>query len=323
MSTYRKKSGIGVYVKRNEMLLSFLQSHADYFELPSNKEKLLSYIFCGEIAICAIPFGIDNLHATQTKILLEEYFFSNNTIEIIRNHKYLLQTNMLVIYTRIKKFVSRGGNKLQGAIHKASYTVKDKIWIDCGSSTGGFTDCLLQEGACHVYAVDVGYNQFNFLLKANKNITLMEQTNVLSLKEHDFLYGKPHAAVVDVSFRSLLDFLSYILPLLSDAYILALCKPQFELSYFKKKAINSNISAIPFNGIVKDEYLVDILYNVLLQLHKEHVYVHTIIPSPLKGSEGNQEFFFEVYNSMKDTSIENTQLYYKEMLIQAMEDKSK
>ncbi len=320
---YQRKSGIGVYVARNDTLLSFLQSKARYFDLPSHKDALLSHIFCGEIAVCKVPSFRNHVPMTQKKILLEEDFFLNNTIEIVREHKYTVCANMFVIYVRTNTFVSRGGDKLKGVLDNISYTVKDKIWIDCGASTGGFTDCLLQAGASHVYAIDVGYNQFDFVLKRNKNITLMERTNVLSLREDSFTYGKPHAAVVDVSFRSLLHFLSYILPLLRDMYIIALCKPQFELSFFKKKRIDSAITEIPFNGIIKNKkYLTDIVYAVLLELYKENVYVHTVIPSKLKGSSGNQEFFFEIHNSKKDIHDETIELYYKKMSMQAVEESS-
>ena len=123
-------------------------------------------------------------------------------------------------------YVSRGGLKLKGALADCNLNVKNKIVLDVGASTGGFTDCLLKHGASHVIALDVGYGQLAAPLRTDKRVTVLERFNVRHLKESD-LTLKPDLAVVDVSFISLTKVLP-VLAALKIKELLVLVKPQFE-----------------------------------------------------------------------------------------------
>lgn len=111
-------------------------------------------------------------------------------------------------------YVSRGGLKLEHAIKTFNINVKDKIAMDIGASTGGFTDCLLQHGAKKIYAIDVGYGQFSWVLRNNENVVLFEKTNIRYL-DGDLVPDKIDIATIDVSFISLLKVMPKVLEFLA------------------------------------------------------------------------------------------------------------
>jgi 23S rRNA (cytidine1920-2'-O)/16S rRNA (cytidine1409-2'-O)-methyltransferase len=126
-------------------------------------------------------------------------------------------------------YVSRGGIKLANALRACDVTVEGRRALDVGASTGGFTDCLLQQGATAVVAVDVGYGDLDYRLRTDSRVTLLERTNARSLTREMLPYS-PELAVVDVSFISLRKVLPAVLGCLSGHYdVLALVKPQFEV----------------------------------------------------------------------------------------------
>jgi 23S rRNA (cytidine1920-2'-O)/16S rRNA (cytidine1409-2'-O)-methyltransferase len=126
-------------------------------------------------------------------------------------------------------FVSRGGIKLANALESFNIAVQGLCALDVGASTGGFTDCLLQRGAMKVVAVDVGYGDFNYTLRGDPRVTLLERTNARSLTPEMLPYA-PELAVLDLSFISLRKVLPAVLGCLADQYdVLALVKPQFEV----------------------------------------------------------------------------------------------
>src|SRR5690625_3768138 len=127
------------------------------------------------------------------------------------------------------KYVGRGGFKLEKALSVFQTNIKDKIMVDIGSSTGGFTDCALQNGAKLVYAIDVGYNQLDWKLRSDSRVVVKERTNFRYATKELFENGTPNYATIDVSFISL----RLILPVLKiilqdDSEVIALIKPQFE-----------------------------------------------------------------------------------------------
>lgn len=127
------------------------------------------------------------------------------------------------------KYVSRGGLKLEKALQEFPVSVEGKIMIDVGSSTGGFTDCALQNGAKQSYAVDVGYNQLAWKLRQDERVVVMERTNFRYATAADFTKGLPEFATIDVSFISLRLILPVLKTLLvSGSDCIALVKPQFE-----------------------------------------------------------------------------------------------
>jgi 23S rRNA (cytidine1920-2'-O)/16S rRNA (cytidine1409-2'-O)-methyltransferase len=180
------------------------------------------------------------------------------------------------------RFVSRGGEKLLGAFDAFSASglaVEGKICADVGASTGGFTDCLLQHGAAKVYAIDVGYGQLDFRLRADERVVVMERTNARHLES----LSEPVAWVVaDTSFISL----RYLFPvfrgwLAESAQLVVLIKPQFEAG---KEHVGKG-------GVVRDPTThYRVLVEVLSAALREGYVVRGLVPSPLKGPSGNVEF---------------------------------
>lgn len=177
----------------------------------------------------------------------------------------------------VMPYVSRGGYKLEAAIKTFNLDFKDKVVLDIGASTGGFTDCSLQNGAKLVYAVDVGSNQLHDKLKNDKRVISYEETNILEFNED----LKPDFIVMDVSFVSI----EYLLPgiqkfITEDNSFVCLIKPQFEIGKMHIK-----------NGIVKDKSLyVHILESIDNALRKYNLGIEKLILSPILGGSGNREF---------------------------------
>ncbi|MDA3958486.1 TlyA family RNA methyltransferase [Oceanispirochaeta sp.] len=200
---------------------------------------------------------------------------------VIRDSKALIPLDA-ALDLRKKKYVSRGGFKLEKVLKLWDLPVREKIIIDAGSSTGGFTDCLLQNGASTVYAVDVGYNQLDYSLRTNTAVIVMEKTNIMSVESLD---PKPDWAVADLSFRSLRSAASHILGLTVDSRLIALMKPQFELDDPDED----------FDGIVRDHrQIMEICKKVILEMAQEGAFVQKVALSPVTGRKGNQELLFDV-----------------------------
>ncbi|MBN4079706.1 TlyA family RNA methyltransferase [bacterium AH-315-C08] len=182
---------------------------------------------------------------------------------------------------QIHPFASRGGLKLDHALEQFRIDVEGKIALDIGSSTGGFTDCLLQKGAAKVYAVDVGYGQLDWKLRKDERVICLDRTNARNLKRED-LGDDPQLVVVDVSFISLrLIFPALFAILKEQGDLVALVKPQFEVG---KDEIENK-------GIIKDPIKRT---NVLLRLYKfisEKSWVlRHLTESPIQGQKGNREY---------------------------------
>lgn len=176
------------------------------------------------------------------------------------------------------KYVSRGGFKLEHALDSWHIDPAGLVMLDAGSSTGGFTDCVLQRGASSVHCVDVGYNQLDFRLRTDPRVIVHEKQNIMTLED---LHPRPHAAVADLSFRSIRGAASHILSLTSDTWLISLIKPQFEVPRWKEG----------FFGVVTDiTLLLEVMSGVYDALVAEGVGVHAIVPSPLLGRKGNTEF---------------------------------
>ena len=184
----------------------------------------------------------------------------------------------LIRITEQMPFASRGGVKLQHAFEYFHIDVRGKILLDVGSSTGGFTDCLLQNGAQKVYAVDVGTFQMVDTLRNDRRVVLMEQTDIREAT----LPEKVAGVVVDVSFISL----SKIFPSLSKfvlpgGFIIALIKPQFEVG-------QANLGK---GGIVtNEEARSNAITQVLKSATENGISIRDVTPSPIVGGDGNKEF---------------------------------
>ena len=179
------------------------------------------------------------------------------------------------------KYVSRGGLKLEKALEVFPVTVTGKVMADIGASTGGFTDCALQNGAARVYAIDVGYGQLAWKLRNDPRVINMERTNARTLDEHS-LPEPIDAASIDVAFISLDKILPAVKKLLApDAFVLALIKPQFEAG---KEHIGKK-------GVVRDpDVHKDVIRRILALAQEEGFTIGGLDFSPVKGPEGNIEY---------------------------------
>lgn len=178
-------------------------------------------------------------------------------------------------------FVSRGGLKLAKALDAFQLDVRERISIDVGASTGGFTDCLLQRGAKKVYAVDVGYGQLAWSLRTDPRVINLERTNIRKLQRED-LAELPELAVIDASFISLAIVLPATLSLLTpDAIIVALIKPQFEVGK----------GAVGKGGVVRDaEKHEQVVTKIRTLAQESGCHVLGVTESPILGPKGNKEF---------------------------------
>lgn len=180
------------------------------------------------------------------------------------------------------KFVGRGGLKLEGALEHFRIDVSGKVGLDIGASTGGFTDCLLQRGAARVFAVDVGHGQLDWKIRNDARVTVLEKVNARFLSRDEV--PKPvDLCVIDVSFISLTLILPAALELTApDGVILALIKPQFELQ-------RADVSS---GGIVRDPDLHNKAQDKIVAFVNQQGHtVVGVVPSPITGADGNQEFF--------------------------------
>ena len=194
-------------------------------------------------------------------------------------------------------FASRGGIKLQHALEQFKIDVGNKVALDIGASTGGFTDCLLQKGVTKIYAVDVGYGQLDWKLRNDPRVICMDRINARNLKRED-LCDDPQLVVVDVSFISLKLILPPVFKILKQQNeLVALVKPQFEVG--KDEVENK--------GIIKDPRK---RANVLLGLNNfisEQCWVLCqLTESPIQGQKGNREYLIHCVptgNSLSEEDI--------------------
>ncbi|MCK5154337.1 MAG: TlyA family RNA methyltransferase, partial [Spirochaetales bacterium] len=151
--------------------------------------------------ITLLELTVKNFNTSPRNLLYSKIMCGKVLVDGVKNSnpgsKVYVDSSIEIIE---KEFVSRGGLKLKAALDNWDIDVHGKVFIDAGSSTGGFTDCLLGKGADHVYAVDVGYNQLAYSLRTNDRVSVFEKTNIMHLNEQSPV---PAAAVADLSFRSI------------------------------------------------------------------------------------------------------------------------
>lgn len=186
-------------------------------------------------------------------------------------------------------FVSRGGLKLLEAIQAFKLDLTERVVIDIGASTGGFTDCALQHGAKRVYAVDVGYGQLAWKLRQDPRVVVMERTNFRHMKPEDLPGELPDVATIDVSFISLGLILPPLYPMLcARGDVVALIKPQFE----------AGREQVGKKGIVRDPAVHrQVIRSVLDMASSCGFQPLGVIPSPITGGEGNIEFLCHLTKS--------------------------
>ena len=194
-----------------------------------------------------------------------------------------------------RAYVSRGGQKLEKALKYFNALPEGKVCIDCGASTGGFTDCLLKKGARLVYAVDVGYGQLAWSLRNDSRVVTMERTNIRYATPDQFA-EKPELAVIDVSFISLALVLPVVSGLLTaNGEAICLIKPQFEAGREK----------VGKKGVVRDpETHVAVLEAFINNAEKSGFSVMGLTFSPVKGPEGNIEYLGKLDRAGESANID-------------------
>ena len=202
------------------------------------------------------------------------------------------------IHGKTLQYVSRGGLKLEKAMKHFGITLDGKVCMDIGASTGGFTDCMLQNGASKVYAVDVGYGQFAWKLRQDERVVCMEKTNIRYVTPEQIDDALDFASV-DVSFISLSKVLIPARALLKDAgQMVCLIKPQFEAGREK----------VGKKGVVRDKKVHEEVIEKVVGFALENGFsIHNLEYSPIKGPEGNIEYLVYIEkseNPQKEESVD-------------------
>ncbi|MBA9027377.1 MULTISPECIES: TlyA family RNA methyltransferase [Bacillaceae] len=193
---------------------------------------------------------------------------------------------VLTIKGKVMPYVSRGGLKLEKALKQFDLSVEGKVLLDIGASTGGFTDCALQNGARMSYALDVGYNQLAWKLRQDERVKVMERTNFRYVTPADLDGEMPNFASIDVSFISLTLILPVLKTLLvANSDVVALVKPQFE----------AGKDQVGKKGIVRDVKIHREVIDKIIHFAKGEGYdIYDASFSPIKGGEGNIEFLLHL-----------------------------
>lgn len=253
-------------MKNEKLRLDMLLLERKMFE---SRERARSSIMSGNVYV-------NNIKATKAG----ELFKIDSNIEV-KGDKLI--------------YVSRGGLKLEKAIKEFNISLKDKICMDIGASTGGFTDCMLQNFAKKVYAVDVGYGQLAWKLRIDERVINLERENIRYL-DNEKIKEKINFISVDVAFISLKKIVDKIDEIIdTEGEVLALIKPQFE-------AGRENIGK---KGVVRDINVhKDVVTNIYTMFKDRKFYIKNFSFSPIKGPEGNIEFL--IYITKKES--ENLEL---------------
>ncbi len=241
-------------------------------------------------------------------VLLEKGLFESRTKaqamimagKILVNNQKVDKAGSLVdenheirILGEILPYVSRGGLKLAQAIIDFNVIPKDRVCLDIGASTGGFSDCLLQNGAKKIFAIDVGYGQLDLKVRNNPKVVVIEKTNARNSKSNDIYEDgeeKASLAVMDVSFISILKILPALRDLLAEnGEIVSLVKPQFE----------AGREFIGKGGIIKDPSVHEKVLEDVIQGSKEAGFEFIAkTQSSIYGADGNKEFFIYIKKSL-------------------------
>lgn len=206
------------------------------------------------------------------------------------------------------KYVSRGGYKLEKAINEFGVRLDGKICLDIGASTGGFTDCMLQNGASKVYAIDVGYGQFAWKLRNDERVVCLEKTNVRYVT-HEQVPDEGDFASIDVSFISLTKVLPAVLGVLGEnGQLVCLIKPQFEAGREK----------VGKKGVVRDIAVHrEVIEMIVNYVQEQKLGILALDFSPIKGPEGNIEYLIYLDKSQNGMSEEEVQARLEEVVAES------
>ncbi|KMY43819.1 hypothetical protein AC622_05810 [Bacillus sp. FJAT-27916] len=246
------------------------------------------------IDVLLVERGLAETREKAKRAVMAGLVYSNE-LRMDKPGEKIAQDAPLTIKGQVMPYVSRGGYKLEKALSEFDLSVKDKLMIDIGSSTGGFTDCALQNGAKKSYAVDVGYNQLAWKLRNDERVIVMERTNFRHSVPEDFTEGMPEFASIDVSFISL----RLILPalkriLVPGGDVVCLVKPQFE----------AGREQVGKKGIVRDKKVhLQVVEDMRDFVVSEGYILKEATYSPITGGDGNIEFLFHLYWPGEDKEL--------------------
>ena len=206
------------------------------------------------------------------------------------------------------KYVSRGGYKLEKAINEFGVQLEGKICLDIGASTGGFTDCMLQNGASKVYAIDVGYGQFAWKLRQDERVVCLEKTNVRYVT-HEQVPDEGDFASIDVSFISLTKVLPAVLGVLGpNGQLVCLIKPQFEAGREK----------VGKKGVVRDINVHrEVIEMIVNYVRAQNLAILALDFSPIKGPEGNIEYLIYLDKSQTGMNEEEVTARLEEVVAES------
>ncbi|MBQ3864292.1 MAG: TlyA family RNA methyltransferase [Clostridia bacterium] len=238
----------------------------------------------------------ENIKEARALVMAGEVY--QNELRLDRPALNIKNDSGIHLRNRHLRYVSRGGLKLEGALKAFPISLAGRVCMDVGSSTGGFTDCCLQNDAALVYAVDVGYGLLDYRLREDKRVVLLERTNARALQTEMFAQI-PSFASMDLSFISVKTVLPAVVPCLtSDAELVILVKPQFEAAR----------DQVEKGGLVTDpEVHRQVLEEVLSFLPKVHLVCKGLAVSPIHGTDGNTEFLLY---AKKEDSMHNGEADY-------------
>lgn len=224
--------------------------------------------------------GLTDSRAKAGALIMAGQVFVNGQ-KALKSGQNVKEDDQIEVRGEKMPFVSRGGYKLDKAVKAFDLSLQDKICMDIGASTGGFTDCMLQNGAAKVFSVDVGYGQLAWKLRTDERVVNMERTNFRYLTIDD-IGTKLDFASVDVSFISLKIILPVLFELLNDGgEAVCLIKPQFEAGRDK----------VGKKGVVRDKAVHEEVVQMICDFAVENGYsVQGLTFSPVKGPEGNIEY---------------------------------
>lgn len=223
-----------------------------------------------------------NNETNARKIIQSGKVMVNNEEVIVPSIK--IKDTDVVTIKESKKWVSRGAEKLLAAIERFNIKLENKVVLDIGSSTGGFTQVALAEGAARVIAVDVGTNQLDYKLRSHPKVEVWEKTNVKDLKESMFNIRVEYV-VTDVSFISLWHVFDVLKNFTSNFDVMALIKPQYE----------AEVSQVSEGGYVDPKYHEEIITKVTKQAAELGFYLTDISPSPITGSKSKNIEYLTIF----------------------------
>lgn len=240
-------------------------------------------------------------------IMAGQVFVNNQKVD--KAGTEIKEDDVVEVRGKTLQYVSRGGLKLEKAMQQFPITLNGKICMDVGASTGGFTDCMLQNGAIKVYSVDVGYGQLAWKLRNDERVVNLERTNFRYVTEKE-IPDKIDFASVDVSFISLKLILPVLTQLLGDnAQAVCLIKPQFEAG--KEK--------VGKKGVVRDlDVHLEVVERIIALCVENGFSVMGLEFSPIKGPEGNIEYLIYLHKS--DDAIISDNVNAKDLVYQSHEE---